>query len=142
MKPDQILPISGVGALTDALTWCICGDGEGILVPQPLYAGFQFDIPSRSRGVIVPVGFKGLDGYHEKQLDAIFDEDMNSLALERALAKSRMNGTTVRAVLITKYVKSFTAHWPTNLWLAVQKVRGIKLTARCEVRTIPWGNAM
>jgi hypothetical protein len=106
---DQILPISGVGALIDALTWCICGDGEGILFPQPLYTGFQVDVPTRSRGRIVPVGFEEVDDYSNRGLDGVFDKETNERALERAFLDSQRNGVVIRAVLITKLVQSLMA---------------------------------
>lgn len=96
--------MSGVSALTDALTWCICGDGEGILIPQPLYTGFQVDVQMRSRGVIVPVGFKDVEGFGEMGLDGVFDKGMNGIALQKALEDSQREEVPIRAVLITKYV--------------------------------------
>lgn len=101
---DQILPISGVSALTDALIWSICSDGEGILIPQPLYTGFQVDVQSRSKGLIVPVSFAEARSCQQNDLDKVFDQEANRSALETALAKCREKGIVVRAVLITKYV--------------------------------------
>jgi hypothetical protein len=93
-----------VSAITDALIWCICGDGEGILIPQPLYTGFQVDIQMRSRGVIVPVGFQGVEGFGVNGLDGVFDKGMNEIALQTTLEDSLKKGVPIRAVLITKYV--------------------------------------
>ncbi|KAK0099697.1 hypothetical protein ONS95_013410 [Cadophora gregata] len=110
IPPTQILPYSSISALTDALTWSLCNEGEGILIPRPLYTGFRVDIPQRSRGVIVPVSFAGLgrvggDGKAEGGgcggLDDVFDPEINELAFERAWKECERSGTKVCAVLIT-----------------------------------------
>ncbi|KAH8805247.1 pyridoxal phosphate-dependent transferase [Xylogone sp. PMI_703] len=98
VTPKQVLPISGVGTLTDALTWSICSNGEGILIPQPLYTGFQVDIPTRSRGVIVPVPFSSVEGY--SSLNDVFDAKINEIVLERAYQESEKKGIKIRAVMV------------------------------------------
>ncbi|KAL5319879.1 hypothetical protein ACEPPN_012937 [Leptodophora sp. 'Broadleaf-Isolate-01'] len=98
IPPSQILPYSSISALTDALTWSICDEGEGILLPQPLYTGFRVDIPQRSRGVIVPVSFSGIGN---GSLDDVFSAQVNEIAFERALRKSQEDGIKIRAVLLT-----------------------------------------
>lgn len=96
---NQVIPISGVGTLTDALTWSICADGEGILLPQPLYTGFQVDIPTRSRGVIVPVPFSVIEGYCNR--DDVFNAKVNELAFEQAFQESEKKGIKIKAALVT-----------------------------------------
>ncbi|KAG4442585.1 hypothetical protein IFR05_001915 [Cadophora sp. M221] len=100
IPPSQILPFSSISALTDALTWSICNEGEGILLPQPLYTGFRVDIPQRSRGVMVPVSFSGI-WIGNGNLDDVFNVQVNEIAFERALKKSQEDGISIRAVLLT-----------------------------------------
>lgn len=91
---------AGVGAMLDHLTWCICENGDGILIPRPLYTGFEVDIPMRSRGRFIPVSFTNEEG--SASFDKVFDAAANQTALEAAFNDSTEKGIRVRAVLITK----------------------------------------
>ncbi|ROV87603.1 hypothetical protein VSDG_09606 [Cytospora chrysosperma] len=99
VKDDEILIFPGVISLLDSLTWSICDEGEGIIVPLPYYTGFQPAVKERSRGVLIPASFQSLDGYHG--LDDIFEPEMNRRALENALAKASQGGVRARAVLLS-----------------------------------------
>lgn len=83
-KPTQaqeFVVTSGVSSALDAATWGICSEGEGVLVPRPLYTGFTNDVPTRSRGKIVPVSFAREDG--EMKWEDVFDAEANVRALQR-----------------------------------------------------------
>ncbi|KOC10230.1 hypothetical protein AFLA70_51g004711 [Aspergillus flavus AF70] len=71
---DNIFVTPGLASAIDALIWAICNDGDGILVPQPYYNGFDFDTLNRSNG---------------------------RRALEVALREAKKNGITIRALLIS-----------------------------------------
>lgn len=45
---DKITVTSGLGGALDRLAWALCDEGEAILVPLPLYNGFQFELINRS----------------------------------------------------------------------------------------------
>ncbi|KAK5705782.1 hypothetical protein LTR17_021371 [Elasticomyces elasticus] len=96
---EQFVIASGVSAVIDHLTWCICDEGEGILFPAPLYTGFTNDLPTRSRGKLLPVSFRRDDGTLD--LDDIFDATANTRCMERTLAQAKQNGVKVKAVMIT-----------------------------------------
>ena len=98
---DQVIVMSGVTAITDALVWSICNEGDGILVPRPFYTGYHLDISQRSRGVVIPVPFQGIEGYES------FDDAFDSPAVVRRAFTSTLESTTrdgvrVKAVLLTK----------------------------------------
>ncbi|KAK4973363.1 hypothetical protein LTR42_005348 [Elasticomyces elasticus] len=76
---EQFVIASGVSAVIDHLTWCICDEGEGILFPAPLYTGDD--------GTLDP--------------DDIFDATANTRCMERALVQAKQNGVKVKAVMIT-----------------------------------------
>jgi DNA-binding transcriptional MocR family regulator len=98
---DQIIVMSGVTAVTDALIWSICNEGDGILMPQPFYTGYHIDISQRSRGVIIPVPFQGIPGY--TSFDDAFDSpDVIRRAFEAQLESTRLSGGHIKAVLLTK----------------------------------------
>ncbi|KAK4900771.1 hypothetical protein LTR27_001950 [Elasticomyces elasticus] len=96
---EQFVIASGVSAVIDHVTWCICDEGEGILFPAPLYTGFTNDLPTRSRGKLLPVSFRREDGTLD--LDDIFDATANTRCMERALVQAKQNGVKVKAVMVT-----------------------------------------
>lgn len=100
MADAEVLVLPGVISVLDSLTWSICNEGEGIIVPLPYYTGFRPAVKERSRGVLVPAPFRSLDGYRD--LDDVFDPEMNRKALEAALSKAAQDGVKARAVLLSK----------------------------------------
>ncbi|KAK4189482.1 putative 1-aminocyclopropane-1-carboxylate synthase [Podospora australis] len=99
VQHDDILIMAGVTPIIDALAWTLCNEGEGIIIPQPFYAAFATDIPTRARGVIISALFQSLEGY--TGFDDVFDAEMNKKALAVALARAKSQGVTVKAVLLT-----------------------------------------
>jgi aspartate/methionine/tyrosine aminotransferase len=104
VDPDNIVVMGGVGGINEAFTWSVCNEGEGIIIPRPLYTGFSQVIPARSRGVLIPATFQDLEGY--KSLDDCFDPEMNHKAFEAAYMKATKDGITVKGVVIAQYVLS------------------------------------
>ncbi|KAJ5106933.1 PLP-dependent transferase [Penicillium angulare] len=96
---DNILVTPGLASAIDGITFSICDDGDGILIPQPLYNGFQFDMLNRSNVQVTGVKYEGVEGF--KGLDDLFKPDINSRALENALTGARKAGINVRALLIS-----------------------------------------
>lgn len=94
------------------------------MIPRPLYTGFRVDIPQRSRGVIVPVSFSGLDDVGEGSLHDVFDADANTQAFERAWRKCEEDGTKVRAVLLTNPHNPLGKCYPSSTLKAVAKFCG------------------
>lgn len=90
----------GLASGLDAVAWSVCDEGEGILVPQPFYNGFSFDLLNRSNTRVIGVSYKGMEGC--SKLEDIFRPEVNKLALEAALNKARGEGVNVRALLISK----------------------------------------
>ena len=91
---------TGVTAMIDHLTYSICDPGEGILFPQPLYAGFTNDLPTRARGRLIPVPFERDDGTLDH--DDVFEKEANVRCFERAYQKYQEKGVKIKGVLITK----------------------------------------
>jgi len=87
---DNIFITSGLASAIDALTWAICDEGDGILVPQPYYNGFEMDIPTRSNARVIGVPYQGIEGYSE--LDDLFRPDINKKAIEAAFLKAQDGG--------------------------------------------------
>ena len=91
--------MAGVTSVIDALAWAICDDGEGIIIPQPFYTGFAFDIPTRARGVVIPAPFQDIEDY--KGFDDVFDARMNAKTLANALEQAASKGIKAKAVILT-----------------------------------------
>ena len=100
ITPDNLFITPGLASAIDALTWAVCNDGDGILVPQPYYNGFDFDILNRSNGRVVGVKYEGVEGF--SGLNDLFRPDVNKRALEVALREAKKNGITIRALLVSK----------------------------------------
>ncbi|KAK1847188.1 cutinase transcription factor 1 alpha [Colletotrichum chrysophilum] len=90
----------GLASGLDAVAWSVCDEGEGILVPQPFYNGFSFDLLNRSNTRVIGVSYQGMEGC--SNLEDIFRPEVNRLALEAALNKARGEGVNGRALLISK----------------------------------------
>lgn len=91
---------SGLAAAIECLTWNICDEGDGILVPRPLYAGFVTDIELKSRARCLPVSFRQND--REYLLPDVFEPASNRQALEMAFKKYSEDGIRIRGVLLSK----------------------------------------
>lgn len=100
VKYSDIIVMPGVGSVVDGVTWALCNEGDVVLVPQPLYTGFDSDVRARNRAVLLPVGFRDIEGY--KGLDDCFDPQMNRKALERAFEKAVEAGKSVRALILCR----------------------------------------
>lgn len=100
VRHEDILVLPGVTSVIDNLTWSICNEGEGIIIPQPFYSNFFVDTATRARAVIVPALFQSLEGY--KGFDDIFDPSMNRKAFEEALRGAEEKGIRIRTVILTK----------------------------------------
>ena len=100
VKPSEIVILAGVGSTVDSMTWALCDEGEGVIIPRPLYTGFRVDVPGRNRAVILPAAFQDIDGY--KGFDDVFDPAVNAKALERAYEKAKQEGGKPKALIISK----------------------------------------
>jgi hypothetical protein len=98
---DQIIVMTGLTSVIEALAWSICNEGEGLLIPVPNYSGFAIDLPPRSRAVLVPATFRDLEGY--SGLGSVFDTAFIVAALGKALEKARNDKMVIRGVLLTRY---------------------------------------
>ena len=97
---DNIIVTPGCASAIDALTFSICDEGEGILIPRPLYNGFTFDMLNRSNAQVVGVEYEGIEGY--TGLDDLFNPEVNKIALQSALTHAKERNIKIRALLVSK----------------------------------------
>jgi len=102
VRPGEMAVLCGVSSVVDAVVWAVCDDGDGVIIPRPVYSGFQIDVCNRARGVILPAAFQHLEGY--KGLDDVFDPQMNVRALEAAYEKGKKDGVPPKAVILVRLV--------------------------------------
>ena len=55
VPPDEVTVMAGCGAVLDALFWCICESGDGVLIPAPFYPAFVNDLEVRAGCEVLPV---------------------------------------------------------------------------------------
>ncbi|KAI9658481.1 MAG: hypothetical protein M1831_003919 [Alyxoria varia] len=93
LKPiemQHVTILAGVSSVIDSLSFCLCEQGEGILIGRPLYVGFISDFVNRARVQPVTVDFGDTDPLSVEALDHY----------ERALVKSASDGTPIRALML------------------------------------------
>ncbi|GAA93648.1 uncharacterized protein L969DRAFT_90173 [Mixia osmundae IAM 14324] len=92
LKPDQFVFGGGLTAIIDQLTSLVCDVGEGILIAEPYYNGFNHDITGRSEGIPVGVSLKDFDDLASPATLDAFEDKLTEL-------KSQ-DGPTIRAVIL------------------------------------------
>ena len=90
ITPDSIIVGAGTSTLLDMISFALCEEGEGILIPAPYYSGFNADLRARARVVPIPVPLSSTDGY-----------ELSVSAFQQALAEARHSGIRVRAILLS-----------------------------------------
>lgn len=81
--------LNGVGTLVEVVTWALCDEGDGILLPSPYYAGYESDITVRQRARIVSCPLSPDDNF-----------TLTPSHLDDALARAQADGVRVRALIL------------------------------------------
>lgn len=89
VNSDHIVVSNGLSGMIDAVTHCLCDEGEGVLTPTPMYAGFVVDSCARAKATIVEVPTTSKTNF-------ILSVD----DLEKAYQKAINEGITPRLVLL------------------------------------------
>lgn len=97
---DNVFITSSLAGALDALTWAICDEGDGVLIPLPLYNGFKVDLLNRSNVCVVGISYRGIEGY--SNLDDLFSADVNLRAMEAAFYRAQNDGIRIRALIISQ----------------------------------------
>ncbi|KAJ5776381.1 PLP-dependent transferase [Penicillium nucicola] len=96
---ENIIVTPGMASAIDGISFAICDENDGILVPRPLYNGFVFDLMNRSDVQVRGVKYEGIEGF--SGLDDLFLPGVNRRALEKALCEAKETGVNIRALLIS-----------------------------------------
>lgn len=97
---DHVFIMPALSSTIDALAWAICDKGDGVLIPQLYYNGFDWDLGNRSNVKIVGVSYHDVPGF--SQLKGLFQSDINSMALEAALGKAERKSIRLRALMVSR----------------------------------------
>ncbi|KAJ3078117.1 hypothetical protein HK102_004724, partial [Quaeritorhiza haematococci] len=89
IQTEDIVVMNGVGSTVESLTMVLCDPGEGIIIPTPMYGGFDMDIKRRPGVHIVPAVTKDKNNFELKLED-----------IEDALNQAENDNIVVRAVLL------------------------------------------
>lgn len=87
---EHVAILAGVSAIIDDVCYCLCDQGEGVLLGRPLYVGFISDIVNRSQSEPVLVSFNGVDPL---SLEAVEQYEV-------ALKQSQEGGVPIRALIL------------------------------------------
>eukprot|EP00403_Amphidinium_massartii_P024030 CAMPEP_0178407242 /NCGR_PEP_ID=MMETSP0689_2-20121128/19329_1 /TAXON_ID=160604 /ORGANISM="Amphidinium massartii, Strain CS-259" /LENGTH=452 /DNA_ID=CAMNT_0020028313 /DNA_START=114 /DNA_END=1472 /DNA_ORIENTATION=+ len=60
---DELLCVSGAGAVLTHLFYCLCEVGDVVLIPAPYYSAFDFDLSAQAEVKISQVDLTPADGY-------------------------------------------------------------------------------
>jgi aspartate/methionine/tyrosine aminotransferase len=106
LDPESLVVGAGCNSVLENLFFCITEPGEGVLVPQPFYAAFKFDLGSRAGVKVLPVPVMP-----DAILQAAREDDFLEIpasayyptakALERAYQAAIQVGVEPRVVLLT-----------------------------------------
>ena len=95
---DPVVPVAaehlafsgGCTALLENLFWCLCDEGDGVLIGKPLYGGFANDLGTRARGKLIAVSLKGCDPFSKEAVTRYEEE----------LVKAQEHGVNVRILVL------------------------------------------
>lgn len=90
LEYTSVTVLNGVSAILDSLAWCICDEGDSILIGRPFYVGFVSDFMNRAKVDLVPVAFGDVDSM---SLEALAH-------YEKALKEATMHGKKIKALVL------------------------------------------
>lgn len=87
---EHVAILNGVSAILDDVCYCLCDEGESLLLGRPLYVGFISDFENRSRVKPTLVTFGETDPLSLQAVECY----------ERAIKESRDRGVPIRALVL------------------------------------------
>lgn len=87
---DSLVITSGSSAAIEMLIYSLCEPGDGVLIPSPYYAGFDFDLTARCGAIPIPIALKSESGF-----------SLSVHEIEKTYLEARVKGIRPRILLIT-----------------------------------------
>jgi aspartate/methionine/tyrosine aminotransferase len=104
MDPEGIVVGAGCNAVLENLCLALAEPGEGVLIPTPYYAAFEFDLVARAGLSIVPVTtmeYQDVDVDNESSSIPHQAYYPNRASLDAAVARSTEQGVVPRVLLLS-----------------------------------------
>ncbi len=86
----SVTVLNGVSAILDCVAWCVCDEGESILIGRPFYVGFVSDFMNRAKVDLVAVAFGEVD---PMSLAAVVE-------YEKAIEEATSRGKKIKALVL------------------------------------------
>lgn len=67
--PELLVVGAGCNAVLENLIFAIADEGEGVLIPRPYYAAFEFDLQARAAVQVLPVALSAPDSFDGSDFD-------------------------------------------------------------------------
>lgn len=97
VDPGHLRALPGVGDIINVLSYLLCDPGDGILVPSPYFAGFDFLVSAQAAdAIIIPVDLRSKQGP-----DDTYEFELTTEKLETSYEKSVNENICIRALLLT-----------------------------------------
>mmetsp|Transcript_37945 Transcript_37945/g.119024 ORF Transcript_37945/g.119024 Transcript_37945/m.119024 type:complete len:528 (-) Transcript_37945:194-1777(-) len=103
LDPEGLVIGAGCNAVLENLMFAVGEPGEGVLIPRPYYAAFEFDLCARANMVVLPVSL-GDDGVAPEDQHGYLSAEIyypTPDKLEDAYQRALDNGITPRVVLLS-----------------------------------------
>lgn len=100
---DGLIMGAGCNAVLENLCITLAAPGEGVLVPTPYYAAFEFDLVARAGLSIIPVNALGQSGHSVAEETTISREAYypSKASLTKSLADAKQEGESPRILLLS-----------------------------------------
>jgi len=126
IDPDKLVVGAGCNAVLENLLFAVADAGEGVLVPRPYYAAFEFDLAARAALTVLPVALRRGSfepaGYYP-----------TAKALEAAYAAAVARGVTPRALLLSSPNNPLGVCYPAEVCFLSTNANAVRLAACAEV---------
>ena len=106
LKPESLIMGAGCNAVLENLCICLADPGQGVMIPTPYYAAFEFDLGARASLTVIPVptfsrsgvAIPPVDSRETIPVEAYFPTEAS---LEAAYQQALDNGEDPRILLLS-----------------------------------------
>ncbi|GJJ69679.1 hypothetical protein EMPS_02027 [Entomortierella parvispora] len=107
VRVEDIVLSAGCSSTVDNFTFCVCDEGEGILITTPFYGGFNTDIAAKSKAKVVIADLGDISPFDPAHLEL----------LQHAVDKSTEQGIPVKAMVLSNPHNPLGRNYPLEILL-------------------------
>ncbi|KAG0051855.1 hypothetical protein BGZ83_003256 [Gryganskiella cystojenkinii] len=108
VQVDHIILSAGCSSTVDNFTFCVCDEGEGILITTPFYGGFNTDIATKSKAKVVVCDLGDLSPFDPMHLEL----------LQGAVDRAQSQGIRVKAMVLANPHNPLGRNYPLEILVA------------------------